>query len=209
MAFTVDLSTDTLHCMADLEQWIVAARKVFVAEGIGAVRVEPLATRLGVTTGSFYWHFTNRQTLLDALRDDWVARNTEPFFTSVAAAGADAEDRMLALIGVWFDRSAFDPAYDSAMRDWARIDPAARRVVTRADSRRVALIQSIFQGYGYAKADAFIRARVTYFHQVGYYSLGVRESRRVRLRLLPRYLEALVGRPPDRHKMKALLAYLG
>lgn len=195
--------------MADREQWVAAARKVFVAEGIAAVRVEPLATRLGVTTGSFYWHFANRQTLLDALRDDWVARNTEPFFASVAAAGPDAEDRMLALIGVWFDKTAFDPAYDSAMRDWARIDPAARRVVTRSDSRRVGLIQSIYRGYGYREEDAFIRARVTYFHQVGYYSLGMRESRRLRLRLLPRYLEVLGGRPPDRHKLKALLSQLG
>ena len=46
---------------------------------------------------------------------------------------------------------------------------------------------------GYQDPEAFVRARTTYFHQVGYYILGVRESRDLRLKLMPIYIRILTG----------------
>ncbi|MEI9851478.1 MAG: TetR/AcrR family transcriptional regulator [Sphingomonas sp.] len=57
------------------EDWIALARKVLVQSGIEDVKVVPLADRMQVTRGSFYWHFANRKDLLDALLSDWEVRN--------------------------------------------------------------------------------------------------------------------------------------
>ena len=55
-------------------------------------------------------------------------------------------------------------------------------------------IESIFHNMGYAGREAHVCARVTYYHQVGYYALGVRESRQQRLQLPPFYTRMLTGR---------------
>jgi hypothetical protein len=68
------------------------------------------------------------------------------------------------------------------MRDWARTSKKAEKIVRRVDDQRIALIQEIFEGFGYKGVEALIRARITYFHQVGYYALRINESRAERLR---------------------------
>ena len=55
----------------DRNDWLRAARRALLHRGPEGVRVEPLAAILGVTKGSFYWHFTNRRELLEALLREW------------------------------------------------------------------------------------------------------------------------------------------
>ncbi len=173
--------------------WVDAARRALVAGGIASVKVDHLAADLSVTRGSFYWHFTGRAELLSALLAHWEATNTAPMEQAVAQAGADGHARLAALIRLWIDEVAFSPAYDAAVRDWARHDPAAAAAVARIDQRRVALLAGIFADLGYADTDAFVRARVTYFHQVGYYALAIREPRTRRFDLVPYYYRVLTG----------------
>jgi hypothetical protein len=66
--------------------------------------------------------------------------------------------------------------------------------VRRVDDARIAVIQRIFHDMGYEEPEAFVRARTTYFHQVGYYILGVRKSRELRLQLMPIYIRILTGK---------------
>jgi AcrR family transcriptional regulator len=61
------------------EDWVRAARAALIREGINAVNVLPLSSRLRVTRGGFYWHFKDRADLLDALLTDWEANNTAGF----------------------------------------------------------------------------------------------------------------------------------
>ncbi|MCC7273008.1 MAG: TetR/AcrR family transcriptional regulator [Alphaproteobacteria bacterium] len=173
--------------------WIEAARGALVAGGIASVKVDRLAAGLGVTRGSFYWHFVGRSELLEALLRHWEATNTAPMEQAVAAAGPDGHARFAALVRLWIDEVAFSPAYDAAVRDWARHAPAAAAAVRRIDDRRIALLAGIFADLGYAGTDAFVRARVAYFHQVGYYALAIREPHARRLDLMPYYYRALTG----------------
>lgn len=173
--------------------WVDAARRALVAGGIASVKVDRLAAGLSVTRGSFYWHFRDRAELLTALLAHWEATNTAPMEQAVAQAGADGHAKLVALVRLWIDEVAFSPAYDSAVRDWGRHDPAAAAAVGRTDERRVALLAGIFGDLGFAGTDAFVRARVTYFHQVGYYALAIREPRARRLELLPYYYRILTG----------------
>ncbi len=57
--------------------WACAALDAIADGGVEKVAVEPLARRLGVTKGSFYWHFTSREALLYAAAEMWEAQETE------------------------------------------------------------------------------------------------------------------------------------
>jgi AcrR family transcriptional regulator len=175
------------------EAWITAARAELIAGGISRVRVEPLATRLGVTTGSFYWHFKDRQALLNALLEDWEAFNSAALFRAVRGAD-DPNEQLNAIANVWLSETDYDPAYDSAVRDWARTSPEVEKAVRRVDDKRIELLKGIFVGAGYADQKAFIRARITYFHQVGYYAMRIIETKKQRDSLKDLYLSALMGK---------------
>ena len=181
----------------DRADWVEAARLALIEGGVGKVKVEPLAGVLGVTTGSFYHHFQRRQDLLDAVLEHWRSENTAPLFHAVRAAGPDPDAQLDALFDAWIDESDYDPAYDSAVRDWARVSQAAEAAVHVVDDLRIDLLKEIFLGFGYDPERAFIRARITYFHQVGQYAMGITEDRAIRRRLRPLYREVLVGDPPN------------
>jgi AcrR family transcriptional regulator len=80
----------------DKDAWIDAGLAAILEGGLAAVAVEPLARRLGVTKGSFYWHFEDRNALLGAMVDRWV-KITDDLIAEVADAGAPAE-RLEALV---------------------------------------------------------------------------------------------------------------
>jgi AcrR family transcriptional regulator len=175
--------------------WVAAARAALIRWGIGGLKVERLAKQLRVTRGSFYWHFRSRDALLSALLKDWEETNTAPIIRAIKAAGDDGHAQFTALVRAWIDETDFDPAYDAALRDWARHSRKAAVVVRRVDAQRIALLEGIFRRLGYAGESSLVRARVTYFHQVGYYALEIKEPKQRRLDLLPLYYEILSGAP--------------
>jgi AcrR family transcriptional regulator len=176
------------------DAWLKAARSALIHEGIGGVEIGKLARRLRATRGGFYWFFTSRKQLLDNLLTDWEETNTAAFESIVRARGANGTAEFQALCDMWVDESDYDPQWDAAVREWARISPRVATVVRRIDDVRIEIIRRIFHDMGYEEPEAFIRARITYFHQVGYYALGVHESREQRLKLLPLYVRILTGR---------------
>lgn len=56
------------------DDWIDAAWSALSEGSLDTVKVDPIAKRLKVTRGSFYWHFKNRQDLIDAVVDRWIYR---------------------------------------------------------------------------------------------------------------------------------------
>ena len=173
--------------------WIQAARTALIKGGVQRVKVEPLATALGVTTGSFYWHFKNRTDLHEALIADWRQQNSSAMYVAVAENPDDPERAMEALADIYILEQDYSPAWDAAMRDWARISASVERAVRQVDEQRIELWRGIFKRLGYPDQEAFIRARLTYFHQVGYYSLRIAETQADRLRLKRAYLDILIG----------------
>ncbi len=181
----------------DRQSWIGAARTALIQSGHAAVKVDRLATSLGVTRGSFYWHFKDRRDLLDALLADWQQANSAAFYAALSSPGTPT-DRLRELGRVWLDESDYSPAYDSAMRDWARFSEPVGAAVRHVDDARIAALAALFEDEGYDGDEAFIRGRVTYFHQVGYYAMGVRETRETRERYRDLYMGVLMGRPGER-----------
>jgi AcrR family transcriptional regulator len=176
------------------EAWLDAARQALIEEGTAGVEVNKLARRLGCTRGGFYWFYKNREQLLDELLKYWAETSTKLFERILQSGRRDGTREYVALINLWIEEQEYDPRWDGAVRDWARTSPPVLKTVQTVDEKRIAIIEQIFQNMGYEGTEAHIRARVTYYHQVGYYALGVRESRRQRLRLLPFYAKVLTGR---------------
>jgi len=177
------------------EDWIEAARTALIKSGIGAVRIMPLAKTLGVTRGGFYWHFSGRKDLLDALLDDWERTNTAPFERILNRDRRDGRAEFQALVDMWINEREYSPAWDSALRNWATLSKQAAAVVRRVDEHRINIIREIFLHLGYLDPQALVRARIVYFHQVGYYTLALGESLEQRETLLPVYVDALLGTP--------------
>lgn len=175
------------------EAWLNAARAALIEEGTAGVEVNKLAKRLGVSRGGFYWFFESRDQLLDALIAYWVETSTTLFENLLDPTARDGAREFRQLINLWIDESDYDPKWDGAVRDWARTSSAVLKAVRSVDDRRIGIIEQIFKDLGYEGQDAHIRARVTYYHQVGYYAMGVRESHNRRAELLPFYFKALTG----------------
>ena len=176
------------------EAWLDAARQALIAEGTAGVEINKLAKRLGVTRGGFYWFFKNRQQLLDELLSLWAERGTELFERVINLEKRDGLREYHALTDVWVDEKEYDPKWDGAVRDWARTSAKVLNTVREVDDKRIAILEKMFLAMGYQGRHAHVRARVMYYHQVGYYALGVRESRKQRHQLLPFYAEVLTGR---------------
>ena len=176
--------------------WLRRALELFVNEGIDAVRITRLAHDLGVTRGSFYWHFDNRKDLIDALVDFWQRKNTPAIAAAVERADS-LEQGIFGFFELCIDSERFDPQLDLAVREWARRSGAIRALVDAADSERIALLQAFLARFGYAEVDALIRARVLYFAQIGYYALEVREPLARRMQHTAAYFESFTGRRPD------------
>ncbi|MEO1492438.1 MAG: TetR/AcrR family transcriptional regulator [Pseudomonadota bacterium] len=188
--------------------WIDVAMRVLIAEGVDAVRITRLAERMSVTRGSFYWHFTDREDLLRALRTRWEAQNTPA--VEAAVAGAETLDAaVLAFFDAWLVPDRFDAPLDHAMRAWATAEPEIRAAVDAADDARIVLVAAMFARFGYSETDALIRARVLYFAQIGFYALASHAPLSERAPYLETYFECFTGRSLDGAEADAFRAKHG
>jgi AcrR family transcriptional regulator len=175
------------------EEWLDVAREALIREGVEAVTVQSISRKLGVTRGGFYGYFGSRSALLKRLLNDWQDVNTRALRRIADRSRGDGAQQFKELVSMWIEDDDYSPEYDAAVRDWARRSAEVAGRVHRVDGERIKLIQRIFQNLGYRGLESQIRARVTYYHQVGYYALAVHESRPARRRLSPMYTRVLAG----------------
>jgi AcrR family transcriptional regulator len=151
------------------ETWIDAATAVLVDEGIDHVRVDVLASQLGVTRGSFYWHFKDREDLLRCVLRAWRDRATENLTQRLEGASVDAREQLRDVISLPFRGHAAMHAarIELAIRAWARRDEMARHAVDEADASRIAYIAQVFSSLGFPVLEARSRAFLLYTYVVG------------------------------------------
>lgn len=175
------------------DDWIRAATEALSEGGVDSVRVEPLAARLGVTKGSFYWHFSGRDELLMAVLDAWEERGTEAI---IEAVDEEAEDPESALRALWRRTHAMAPLMRSelAIRDLAQRDPAVRERVRRVDQRRVSYVRKLFRRLGLPPALAEARTMITYSLLFGDVLIEATHGRTSRERVLQNAIDDLLER---------------
>jgi AcrR family transcriptional regulator len=175
------------------EIWLDTARQALIEEGTAGIEINKLARRLGSTRGGFYWFYKDRAALLEELVVHWVRTSTIPF-EEVLSPGRNGMQEYLAMTNLWIEEKKYDPKWDGAIRDWARTSERVRTAVLSVDEKRIEILEQIFNDIGYDGMESKVRARIMYYHQVGYYSMGVRQSHQERRSLIPYYRKVLAGR---------------
>ncbi len=152
------------------QDWIQAAIALGTEVGFDRIAVDALAPRLGATRGSFYWHFTDRAALIDAVLQTWEEQAT----ASVIAALDDrpTTDAVEQVVAAAFGASAEEDA-----AEWRLItaadDPQIGPVVARVHRRREEFLRELLLRRGVASAVAAERARLAYAAYLG--SLALRQ----------------------------------
>jgi AcrR family transcriptional regulator len=187
------------------DDWVAVARKAMIASGVDDVKVDVLARRLKVTRGSFYWHFESRQDLLDALLEDWESTNRREIATVGDLVEKEGKDGLVGLFRVWLAEDPSFPAFDIAIRGWARKTPKISEIVREIDDAWIDLLRASLERGGITFPESLVRARIMYFHQVGYFALALKEDRASRVKLSTYYYNALTGLPAPKGLMDALL----
>jgi AcrR family transcriptional regulator len=140
------------------EAWLRAAIEVLAREGQAKLRVDALASELGLTKGSFYHHFENRDDFVHCLLDYWSRTYTDQIIEEVGAAEGTPEARLLQVMqGI--ERRGLD-RYDIAFRSWAAQEPSVAKSVRKVDLARYRFIRSLFAEMGFEGDDLEDRVRV-------------------------------------------------
>jgi AcrR family transcriptional regulator len=157
--------------------------------GIGGVRVLPLAKELGVSRGSFYWHFEDRDDLLRGMLDWWDREMTDSVIRFSNQGRGSARKRLAAIAEdvVRFDRNR----YESAIRTWAEGDERAAKTLTRVVRKRLDYITGLFREAGFTPAEARARGDLLAVYIMSESSILADEPMETRLRLLRRQIRVL------------------
>ena len=149
--------------------WTKAALAAIARGGVAAVAVETVAAELGATKGSFYWHFKNRDALIQAALEKWEQRRTESVIEELELE-PDPAKRLRKLLEAAFELGPTDRAEIALLANPEH--PAAVRAVRRVAVRRIAYIAEQLEKVGWDSDDALDRAVVLYYIYVGYLQMA-------------------------------------
>lgn len=145
------------------EEWLAHALDALEKEGGGALTIDKLSRRLGVSRGSFYWHFKDRTDFIRQLVDHWSMISLSSVDSEVDLPELDAKQRLLLLMEAIVNRRL--ACYDNVIRAWASRDPYAEKMVKKIDDYRLNHVRSLFAEIGFKGDELKMRTRtfVVYF----------------------------------------------
>jgi len=147
----------------DREAWVRAGLDALERGGAAAVSAAALARSLGVTRGSFYWHFDSRDELLRAVLEAWEREHSDAVLDALGAVG-DPRERLRLLLGA---ATSKPPSLFVRLLEAQGAEPAVAEVLNRSRARRVAFLARAFRDCGIAPAAARRRALAVYATYVG------------------------------------------
>lgn len=160
------------------EDWLLLALDTLDNEGIHNVNVEYLARQLGVTKGSFYWHFKNREMFLSEMLNYWRDILTTNVIERCAQDGADSKDTLLKLMTIITTEKV--GRYEAAIRSFAAHNEMARSTLQEVDQQRFQFITGLFIDMGFQEPEAELRARLALYYQVAENSIFLKDSKKKR-----------------------------
>jgi AcrR family transcriptional regulator len=161
-------SRDVVRATLTPESWINAATDVLVDHGIDNVRVDVLASQLGVTRGSFYHHFRDREDLLRRVLQAWRERATEQLTQRLEKSRTNPREQLQDVLSLPFRGQSAERAsrIELALRAWARSDAMARQFVDEADASRIGYIAQVFSALGFPIVESRERAFLAYSYLI-------------------------------------------
>ncbi|OJF14727.1 TetR/AcrR family transcriptional regulator [Couchioplanes caeruleus] len=154
------------------DDWTAAALEAMAGGGLAAIAVEPLAARLGATKGSFYWHFANRDALIEAAVLRWEREHTDAVIGLVDAE-PEPLGRLRLLIGLVLDSTVVPDEGSIELAMLATADhPHVAPVLARVTERRVAYTAGLFAALGWPAEEARRRGLLAVTAYLGYAQLA-------------------------------------
>lgn len=154
--------------------WLVAALNLLSISGVESVKIVPLAKQLGVTSGSFYWHFSDRPELYEALLEYWEREMTDKAIEAARNYQGLPEERIWLLMEQVMD-SGF-AKYDLAIWHWAQTDSSAQETFRRTIEKRFSFAAWMFAQVGFDQTQAEVRGRMLVVYMMGESTLLPKES---------------------------------
>ena len=152
------------------DDWISAALAAIAGGGLAAVGVEPLAARLGATKGSFYWHFENRDALLEAAISRWEKETTTDVVADLTAAQDAPASQFRRLVATVIARAEEDRVGPALLANASH--PAVAPALERVTAARLNLIVTVLRRLGFPPAEARRRALLAYSAYLGHGQLA-------------------------------------
>jgi AcrR family transcriptional regulator len=146
------------------EDWVDQGIKALIRSGFTALKAEPLAKAMGVSRGSFYWHFKDIGAFHAAILARWREVAAEQIIANVEAASKH-ESPLPVLLRRTFGSK---PVLEVAVRSWALHDPVARTALQALDRRRLNYVAGLFERSGLSPEIAGARAQIFYWAFLGF-----------------------------------------
>jgi AcrR family transcriptional regulator len=146
------------------KDWLDQGLKVLARSGFTALKAEPLAKVMGVSRGSFYWHFTDISAFPAAILKHWREVSAEQIIAALEVSAKEDNPLRLLLNRAFGSK----PALEKAVRSWAAIDSKARAAVLAIDRRRLDYLEHMLRQAGLDAETAAARAQILYWSFLGY-----------------------------------------
>lgn len=136
-------------------QWLEAALSRLCEQSVADISISGLAKDLGIAKSGFYWHFKNREELLDELLNYWVHEVTEVITDNVEISALEPRARLIKCAEMILELDL--TRYEIGIRQFAMVDDRARRAVMNANKLRQQFIGRAFADLGFAGEDLEMR----------------------------------------------------
>ncbi len=172
------------HPRLSREDWLEEALKILSQQGNRLITIEVLCERLGVSRGSFYWHFKDRGDFLVAVIEHWEKQSTLAIRDEVFSLQVSPEERLLKLLEMitTYKHSGFE----MPMRRWAMEEPGTKKVLQRIDRTRYEGVRSLFEEMGFTGDELEMRTQtcVVYHNFMDGLSINLNKNKAATLRQL-------------------------
>ncbi len=175
-----------------LKDWLQFSLDLLIKEGNAKLRIDTLVKSMGVTKGSFYWHFKDRDDFIHKLVEHWTLVSTLVVVGHMEQVQGSAEERLFELTKYIVINEL--TRYDIAIRAWALMEPQIEYLVRKVDKLRLDFVRDLFAEMGFEGKELEMRSRtLVAFHGMEH-GLLIKKTQRERIDML-RVRHAMFTRP--------------
>jgi len=173
-------------------QWLDMALEVLETDGVAGVRIEILAKRLEISKSGFYWHFKNRDHLLQDMLDYWSHELTEVATENPQLLTLKPKSRLIKTAEMILDHDL--TRYEIPIRQWALQDAVAARAVRKVNRLRLDFLRGAFSELGFTGDDLDMRSMLFTCYHTWEAPMFREISRRRRRELIAKRIELLTSK---------------
>jgi AcrR family transcriptional regulator len=169
------------------DEWLAKALDVIARKPHGKLRIHELVKDLGVTRGSFYWHFKDREDFVRSIAEYYDRWSTDQVIAAVESGGGDAKQRLRSIMEFVFRNRL--GRYEMALHAWAFQEPVVEEAIRRSEENRFVFVRSLFGDLGFSGNELETRVRAFLGYMNLDHSWFAREGDEERMRLLEERLD--------------------